>query len=190
MGQTAIKNAIHAWVMAASGYAGNRCIFTKQNGALPQQPPAGTYITIRIEGDWTALGIDEVQRTHDAGAPAGEEITHAVQGQREFSVSLQAFGANTDEDNGPRDVLLKVQAALGLPSRAAAFDAASISCFDSGSVGYLPEVKPAGFEARATLDCRFYATATASEKTGYIETVNATSYMGPPDSGTAENIDI
>lgn len=190
MNWNAIENALRTWVRSATGLGDAAVIFADQTG----QRPAAPFVTIKL-GTIIPLGaFDETRTIYDADADPGEEVELRVSGQREFSVSLQAFStvvtSPTSDTLPARALLGKCQTALQLPTVKAAFDTAGVSCFDVGSVLNLSALVGTLFEGRAALDCRFYATDTASEFVGFIDEVETTSYLGPPDEGTAEDIDI
>lgn len=184
---TAIEDAIRAWVKTGSGLADAKVIWADQTGARP----AGPFVTIRI-GDLLALGaVDEVEELTDLGRPAGQEVEQRVVGLREFPVSVQAFGPAVAGAGTAREYLSKVQTALALPSVRDALEAAGVSSFDQGVVRTVNELVGTKYEGRAILECRFYLLESVSEFSGYIETVEATSYMGPPlGPGTKDGIDI
>ncbi len=191
---TAIEDGVRSWVKYASGMSDGQIIFSEQanEGASGAARPSGMpFLTIRM-GDISPLGaVDEVEELTDLNRPAGMEIEERVGGMREFSVSIQAFtGAATNTLNAARALLSRVQTGLTLPSVAGVFNALNISCFDRGHVQNISALLGNRFEGRASLECRFYVRETISEYTGYIKTVQKTSFMGPPDSGTQAEIDI
>lgn len=181
-----IEDALRVWVKSATGYADSAVIWAEQTGARP----SGSIITLRL-GELLPIGAyDELTSNTDLLRPAGTEVELKVEGMREFAVSLQAFGASTTGNSTGRAVLAKCQAALTLPSVRTALAAAGITPFDIGAVQNISALSHTKFEGRAILEVRFYVRDSISEFTGYIETVEKTSYMGPPDSGTADAIDI
>lgn len=174
------------WVKAATGYSDSAVIWAEQSGSCPL--PA--FITLRL-GELLALGaFDELVTETDLLRPAGTEVELRAEGLREFAVSVQAFGPSTTGNATGRAVLAKCQTALMLPSVRTALAAAGITPFDIGPVQNVTALVHTKFEGRAILEVRFYVRDSISEYTGYIETVEKTSYMGPPDSGTADAIDI
>jgi hypothetical protein len=181
------EDAIRAWVKACSGFGNSQVIWAEQTGARPAE---SDFITIRI-GDIVALGaVDEQIEEFDDSRPAGEEVEERVIAMREFSVSVQMFSNKSIGNGTSRFVMSKVQCGLGLPSIQSSFDDVGISVFDRGQIRNVAELVGTKFEARAVLEVRFYAVETTSEFVGYIDSVEADSYMGPPDLGTREDIDI
>lgn len=165
----AIENAIRQWVLTASGFPDQRVIWRNENGnAL-----AENYIDIALGGELT-LGVDAETHDFDAMRPAGEEIEITIEGDREFSVSVECFTKAATEqlaEATARTVLSQVQTKLGLPSNRAALYAVGVACFDLGSVQWVPAVIETGFQGRAVIEPRFYARDDASERTGYIKRV-------------------
>lgn len=183
---TAIEDALRAWAKAGTALTDAKVIWSEQTGARPAAP----FVTLRI-GDVIPLSsVDEVEELTDLDADPGEEVELRAGGFREFTLSLQAFAATVTGANTAREYLTKAQTALALPSVRAALFAAGIAPFDTGTVQTVNAVVGTKFEARAVLEVRFYVHDTVSEYTGFIEEVESTSYMGPPDSGTRGDIDI
>lgn len=167
MAWTDIEAALRTWLKTGSGFADAAVIFADQDGPKPGRP----FLTARI-GDATPIGIDAAQEIVRSGSPpAGEEIELRAGGIREFAVVVYAAAATKTGNATARATLLKVQAALALPSVVAAFDAAGISCFDDGRVQNITTVLDSAFESRGLLSCRFYCRETVSEYVGYIATV-------------------
>lgn len=182
-----VEDAIRTWVKNASGLSDAHVLWAEQTGA---RPPSGDFMTIRL-GDIVPLGaVDELLELTDLDRPAGQEIELRAMGVREFHVSVQAFSAATVRGNTARAQLARVQNALRLPSFRDALDEVGLSPFDAGTVRNVTELVGTKFEGRAVLDVRFYVADTVSEFVGYIDDVETTSYMGPPDEGTLEEIDI
>src|SRR6185295_9743825 len=121
---------------------------------------------------------------------AGSEIEQRVNGLRSFTCSVQILTSPTVGDSTARALLEKCQLGLALPSIRSALADAGITPYDVGPVQNISALKDAKFEGRALLDVGFYTRLSVSDFTTYIETVEATSYMGPPDLGTSDEIDI
>ncbi len=186
MAWATIEDGLRAWVKTASGLADSQVIWADQAGARP----AGAYITLQL-GPIVALGAcDEVETHYDEDADAGEEIELRVNGRRSFAVSIQAFTPSVTGASTARALLSTVQTALGLPSVRTALAAAGVTPFESGPVNYVPALVGTLFEGRATLEAQFYTRETVSEYLGYIDTVETENYLGPPDLGTRDDIDI
>lgn len=165
----AIENAVRQWVLVASGFPDQRVIWRNENGPAP----AVDYIDLAL-GAIQSLGIDCQLHDFNAGRPAGQEVELRVEGDREFTVSVECFTKSTTEqaaETTARSVMSRVQTRLGLPSVRAALYVVGIAPFDIGSVQWLPAVTETDFQGRAILEVRFNARDDASEYTGYIKRV-------------------
>jgi hypothetical protein len=171
----AVEAALFTWVQTASGLNANNVIWSDQDF----EPPDDDYVTLRL-GDLVRVGQDGLTHIFDAGQPNGEEIEFRTKGVREFVVSVNAFTNQTGGGTGARALLDKIQAALALPSKRDALNAAGVGVLDEGRVQNLSQLGAADFVGRATLEVRMMITQTASEKTGYIATAVLVDHTGEP----------
>lgn len=179
-----IEDALHVWVIAASGLP---VVWAEQTGA---RPPVGSFATLRL-GPLVQVGaVDDVVHSYDAGRAAGAEIELEVRSVREFTASVQVFSSTTVGDNGARAIAQRTQSALYLPGARYALGLVGLSPFDPGTLQVLNQVVGTRFESRALFEVRFYVEMSLSEFTTWIEHCTPSSYMGPPDLGTAAGIDI
>lgn len=180
MDWTAIEDALHAWVVASTGYASNRVLWRDQNA----NAKVADRITLHLNGP-IVLGCDELGSSTDLLQPAGQEITLSVRGDREWSLQVECFTGDTTTTSDAKSILSKLQTVGQLPSKLALLDAQGISLFDLGSVQYTPEIREVAYQGRALLLMRFYSRDVATEKTGYIaevevtDTVAARTYIAP-----------
>ena len=180
MDWTAIEDALHAWVVASTGYASNRVLWRDQNA----NAKVADRITLHINGP-IVLGNDELASSTDLLQPAGQEITLYVRGDREWSLQVECYTGQTTTTSDAKSILSKLQTVGQLPSKLALLDAQGISLFDLGSVQYTPEIREVAYQGRALLLMRFYSRDVATEKTGYIaevevtDTVAARTYIAP-----------
>lgn len=181
-----IEDALRTWVKTATSYTDAKVIWADQTGARP----SGDIITLKIS-DVTQVGMtDEVTENTNLARPAGTEIELRADGIREFTCTLQAFTTAVTSATAGTFILGKCQTALALPSVRSALSTAGCSPFDVGPVQNVTALNHTLFEGRAVLSVRFYTRETLSDYVGYIATVNTTSYMGPPASGSKDTIDI
>ena len=169
MDWTAIEDALHAWVVASTGYASNRVLWRDQNA----NAKVADRITLHINGP-IVLGNDELASSTDLLQPAGQEITLYVRGDREWSLQVECYTGQTTTTSDAKSILSKLQTVGQLPSKLALLDAQGISLFDLGSVQYTPEIREVAYQGRALLLMRFYSRDVATEKTGYIAEVEVT----------------
>ena len=180
MDWTAIEDALHAWVVASTGYASNRVLWRDQNA----NAKVADRITLHINGP-IVLGNDELASSTDLLQPVGQEITLYVRGDREWSLQVECYTGQTTTTSDAKSIMSKLQTVGQLPSKLALLDAQGISLFDLGSVQYTPEIREVAYQGRALLLMRFYSRDVATEKTGYIaevevtDTVAARTYIAP-----------
>jgi hypothetical protein len=175
----AIEDALRAWVLTTSGYADQRVLFGYQNDNAPQDD----YITITL-GGLLQLGQDCLISSTDLLRPPGQEIKLQVSGDREFSVTVEAFTTAVTGQATARALMSRVQTALKLSSIRGALLLAGISPFDHGDVQWLPAVYRTTFEGRAILTIRCYIRDDVAEFAGYIDKVEIL------DTGTGDVIEI
>ncbi len=180
MDWTSIENALHAWVVASTGYASNRVLWRDQDA----NAKVADRITLHISGP-IVLGTDERVSATDLLEPAGQEITLSVRGDREWSLQVECYTGATTTTSDAKSILSKLQTVGQLPSKLALLDAQGISLFDLGSVQYAPEIREVAFQGRALVLMRLYSRDEASERTGYIaeieitDTVAADTFIAP-----------
>jgi len=180
MDWTAIEDALHAWVVASTGYPANRVLWRDQDA----NAKVADRITLHISGP-IVLGTDEQATATDLLQPAGQEITLSVRGDREWSLQVECYTGATTTTSDAKSILSKLQTVGQLPSKLALLDAQGITVFDHGSVQYTPEIREVAYQGRALLLMRFYSRDVASEKTGYIaeveitDTVAAQTFIAP-----------
>jgi hypothetical protein len=182
-----LEDALRAWVVATTGLPEGDVIWAEQTGA---RPAGVSFATLKI-GTLIPLGaVDEVATNYDALRPAHQEIELQVRSLREFSVSAQFFSDNSTGNSTARVYAQKAQSGLALPSVRSNLHAVGLSPFDRGSVQVVNTLIGTRWESRAILEPRFYVMLTDSEFTTWIEHCEPASYLGPPDLGTRDNIDI
>lgn len=183
-----IENAVAAWVVTATGLSLGSQVFFANQGV--EQPQSGPFVTIEVGGDVVPLGsVDEVQSSTNLSNPPGTEVTLAAVGRREVGVTLQAFGYQTvsgGQGGGITAVqaLTTAQTLLSRPDVRGALLTAGIAPYDNGQVQRADAVVETGFEGRAILHVRFYATDEQTMSTGYIDEVQATGTLTNPDGST------
>jgi hypothetical protein len=181
-----IESALTAWVRASTSLPEGQILFADQHNPRP----AGEFITVRLGGLTMVGAVDPVVYEYDSNRVAGTELEERVEGTRRLRVSLQAFSRLATGEGCARSLLAQCQTALGLPSVRDALYLAGLSPYDAGNVQAIPGVIDTRTEGRAVLDVGFYCVQTLSAYTTYIEHVVTENYMGPPDLGTADEIDI
>lgn len=186
MSWATIQDALRGWVRDASGLADDHVIWADQSGPRPAAP----FADLRIGASIPMGAVDELSDSTDLGRANGQEIELRATGVQEFRVTVRLFTAETLDDNAARSLLGKTRLTLTLPTIRDVLEAAGVTVFDRGEVQNLTALKDTAFEGRAMLEIGCYTIESVSEYVGYIDSVEATNYMGPPALGTKELIDI
>jgi hypothetical protein len=165
MDQTAMENALHAWVSAALAFD---VIWADQNAPAPAIPArGGRYGTIRLTGPF-GQGAELASATNLSN-PAGQEIEQTVSEQQEWSLSVQVYGANA------RAQLAGAKLKLQLPAALEALRAAGVAVVDVGDTQDVSALVGSQIETRALMDVRIRTVDSATERTGYIDRVGISS---------------
>ena len=171
--RAAIESAALTWVAAATGAT---VIFTDQNKPRPATP----YLAIKVSGP-IAVGHDETRGLTDPGAPAYAEQTY--RGDREVSVSVQAFGA------GAMD--LARAAARALVTETTRVQLATAGLCHRGvvpTVNELTALLETDFEERAQFDATLAFAEDFADSVPLIETVEGQgTYQNPPRADRVES---
>jgi hypothetical protein len=179
----ALEDAVRALVVSATGIPSIRVIRGNQNGPRPRAED-GAFAEV-IVGDAIPIGAaDAQQEVYNSGGAAGAEIAETSRGVRELPVTIRVFTVSSVGSGSARALLAQVPTSLGLSSVRDALHTAGLTCFEPGTVGYVPAILDTKWEGRATLTMRFYTELTASTTTGYITAVELTNTSVVPNSVT------
>lgn len=159
-----IEDALYTWAFAQLGMP----VFWS-NQKFPQ--PARPYATLKLTGPRVLSGSDAAETTTDLGRPAGEEVETKYSGPRELTCSVQVYAVPTSGASSARALLARAQASLSRDSVAAALRAAGLAIVDQGGIADLTALLETNWESRAAMDVRLGCTDSATDRTGYIETV-------------------
>lgn len=164
---TAIETALAAWVTARTGL---ECVWAHRPTGW--HSPQG-YCLLSHAGRRT-VGNDELQQDYDATAPAGEEITTAQVGQRQFTLGVQVRTWRTSGGADAKHYTSLIRDAVCLPTLSdAVFKAVDLAFARILSETDLLSQQDGREMSVAQLDLRFNATAlTADTPTGYIATLD------------------
>ena len=162
MNWATIEAAIAAWIGAATG-----ATVQWSNQHLPE--PVRPYVKLK-RISIVSHGMDEQRSSVDLER-VGEEVELQAVARREFTVSCHVYAMPAVGAATAADLMERAKIALSLESTIDAFTAAGISVVESGNIGDLSESGDNSWSSRAQMDVRFHATATASERTTYIEKV-------------------
>jgi hypothetical protein len=174
---TAIKTAISAWVVAASGVDAELVVWTQKMIGLRLPPP---YFTLHLAA-LRQIGQPQQQTVTLDPEPDPPEYPLEVQVENsyELTFTIQAWGG---ED--PTSLLLTVQAGAALPSIRRALREAGVG------LGELEQVEEHGgvqgandLGPRASMDCTAFVRGLVIEELPAIETVRITdNVITPPET--------
>lgn len=166
MDWTAIENAIHAWISAATGLAVDRVLWRDQS--MPSPP--GSYVTLKLIA-LTAVGNDGLTHSFDPSADPGKEITLETEGRRRLALSVQAYSDALTGEGSAAALLAKAQDSLALPTTREALNAAKLGAFNAGAITDLSALRETRFQSRAAMTVDFHTVTSATAQTTYVETV-------------------
>lgn len=164
------ENALHAWVVAASGLAAGLVRWGDQAGISRPVPPT-TWVELRL-GASDPIGVaDETRCEAISMAPGGSDVSLLAIGRRASSLAIQVFGPSVGAVSA-RALAGRIQGGLALESIAAALSVANVSVVDNGSIVNVPRVLETDWQGRAVLTVRFHSVEELTEITGSIAIVN------------------
>lgn len=170
-----IRKAFIDWAVFATNYDADHVVWLDQNMPRPTKPYLGMRMTAMVP-----LNHDRTLSPNDSGAAL-------VVGDREFTLSLQAFG---DERNtvDPLEELLNLHLSLSTVNAYAILQAQGIAYVDDllGPTD-APSLKDTEYERTAVLDLLMRIPwSTTDTGVGFIERVKADGeYRGPDDQVVA-----
>lgn len=162
-----VENALQAWL---KGAVGGEVIWSNQDGCQPSMP----YGTLKISGPRQSSPTPEILNTTNLSNPAGQEIEQTVVLHGQITVSCQVYARPTTGAGTARELLEQARKALFLPTQRERLRAAGLALVEAGDTQDLTALLETTWQSRAVMDVRFNVVDTASEKTGYIATVNVT----------------
>jgi hypothetical protein len=149
---------------------------------IPQ--PDYPYVSLkRIAGPTREGGIDDLLTVTDLAQPAGEEIELQTVGPREFTLNVQAHHARPGAGPGTDAVAMvgRLEASLDQERSRAILGAGGLSVIEQLPVTDISAFENATWISRASLDVRFRTTSVMTERVGYIDKVQFTNVVPPPD---------
>lgn len=159
----AVEDAVHDWVSSVTGIP---VIWADQNA----RPPPGDYITMRLRGPRKLGAFDAVAHFFNPEGGPGEQLEYASRGERELTLSLQAFSATTNRTAAARVHLAKLQGVMDMPSTRARFEAVRLVLIDASEVLNVSTLAEADIQGRAAMDVRIRCSDSESEWGEWIET--------------------
>lgn len=179
IGWASVEKALVAWLNTATG-----CTVRLADQRAPQL--AYPYATIRLDGP-APVGTDDLRATSDLDKPAGEEVGLELRGQRTFTASINIYSQQKplsatpyDHTKSARHLAELAQASLALPTPLAGLYAAGLSVVAIGPIQNLTFLQDTDHVERMQMDVRLATASSASERTGYIATVDVAHDQGGP----------
>lgn len=173
------KAAIHAWVVAASGLAAGKVIWTfpgADGKAAPRPEPP--YIALQISGTGGA-GASDWRSTKDAADPEpGAELEVTVRGHRVSSLELQCF-EREGTGGSAHDILVDVIAAL--PLYYYDLDIAGVGIGATTPVQLLEFGRTVKLEPRAVASVSLHLGSEVARSLTYVERMQVTTTARGPD---------
>jgi hypothetical protein len=181
-----VEAALIAWVQGAAGLADGFVVWSHQNAPAP----GFSFGSLHLSEIRPAGGPDPLYYLTDLDRDEGEEVEERVSALRIVTLTVQMHSSGVTGATTARALLSRVQTALSLDLYRSALETAGLTPFDIGVVRSLPVIVGANWTGRAVIEVRFYAREELSAYHPYIDEVESVSYMGPPDEGTKDEIDI
>ncbi len=178
---SSIKTAIHNWVVAASGLAGDHVVWSplRDTRGNPIPRPVGTFVSLSIPG-LRSPGFDDNPKytVNDAG----DTFTQSLLGPRILILFVQVFqGSPTGADDvGALSLLNDILAGAAKDSIALALSTAKVAIGTYDDAQHVPaKYNDAKQELRAFSTVKIFvgsklAFATAASAGGWISNVNST----------------
>jgi hypothetical protein len=171
---TAGEDAIHEWIVAASGLAVDRVLWAVEGF---ERPESGPWISLNIIGS-TPVGQSWKETKANPTPSPGAERLITVRSVHVGTLSIQCFGGDATGVDSPRKRLERCALALSLPSRARALNEANVAIGQVGGVQSVGGViNSTRFEPRAVLQVNAHYNDELSETGTYVENVSATGYI-------------
>lgn len=178
--QAQIENAIHAWVLAATGLAAGKVIWRNQNGPRPARP----FVVLSLGGVAEAATpwVNNVPTPATPPVPPSEtptpppnaqSITYTVRGVERLRVTFEAFSDAATGVGSAVDYLRLIRGKLSMPSVRTVLWAAQVGVASFGDVVVLDWLADQAQQlGRAQMDCTVYVPTEFKEFGTNIETTD------------------
>jgi hypothetical protein len=174
---TTVEDGIQDWVVAATGLAGDKVIWSKQNSPRPAAPYVEVALDVKRTGqDW----ID----TDDAAAPSAEnELDYFSRGNRIATIRLNCFGGPPRGPSSAGALLNNVISKHRLPTNHQILINAGVGVSSFGDVLDISGVlNTSKIESRASLTVMGFLSSEVSETGTYVSDVEVTDQISVPDN--------
>ncbi len=164
------EDALHAWAVAALGL---EAIWSNPNDVAPYRPFAWLTLTGPVR-----VGEPQFTSETNTANPAGQEVEVTMGQHGEWTFTVEVITAVTSGAGSARALLSAAAIRMRLPSMVEALATAGLAVVGFGDTQDLTALFATAFESRARLTVRLRGVNTATEKTGYIDTVGISSPFG------------
>lgn len=173
-----ILQAVRGWLKDAASLTDAQVIPADDRGPRPALP----YLTVKVTTADLQVGEDEARYGLDGAVP-----TVTVHGTRRGTVSIQGFGAASEE------WLATARLALRLPTTQVVLNAAGLTIVPMGAPRDISAMLDTGIAARFAWDLEvLYGVSSAAEQETEAAIATLTSVMdgNPSDMTTVTTIDL
>lgn len=173
----AVENAIHDWIVSATGLVGAQVIQVDQNGPRP----VGAYVDYSL--DIQRVGQDWLD-VEDADVPEpGAEINQVARGVRRMTIRMRCFGGDATGAASSKAHLENVVSKFIFPSISDALNVAGVGVTSFSNVTNISGViNSTRLEPRAMLTVVAFLASEVSETGTYVSDVEATDQISDPDN--------
>ena len=171
--QTQIEDALHAWIVYATGINAANVIWSNQDGPRPVRPFA--VLAIDSAAD---VGTGWVSRTSNGAAIPNPDLVYAARSQTRFRFQIDVVTDTVVGATCAKALLQLVKTRQALPYVTGLLDAVQLGVSSYGAITVLDFLESRTQQlGRATLDCFVYAPVELTE-TGYsIERATVTAEL-------------
>lgn len=168
--ESQVENALHAWVVYATGLNAANVIWANQDGPRPARP----FAVLKIS-DVADVGKPWVNRSTTNAAVPNPNLVYAARTQKRFRFQIDIVTNSVTGDTSARALLQAVKTRQALPYVQALLEAVPLGVSEFGPITVLDFLESRVQQlSRAQLECTVYAPVELTE-TGYsIETAPAT----------------
>jgi hypothetical protein len=173
--ETQVENALHAWVVYATGLGASSVIWANQDGPRPDRP----FAVLKI-ADVADVGKPWVNRSTTNAAKPNPNLVYAARTQKRFRFEVDVVTNSVTGETSARALLQLVRTRQALPYVQALLQAIPLGVSEFGPITVLDFIESRVQQlSRARLECTVYAPVELTE-TGYsIEDAPATLTLEP-----------
>ncbi len=180
----AVVRAARAWLVSATGIPDGKVILENQSGPELEPP----YATMKLGAARRMFPQDYRGQEYDGTQAQGSEVELYATGPRELVITVSIYTKTANGNASAVSLLANARDALELESAVSGFAAAGAAVVDTSDVRDLSMLLFTDFQGRAHLELTVSVSAFASERVGYIATVDGSGTVS--DAATSTTIPI